>query len=80
MKKILIFHNQYIEKGGEDIAVERELNLLKERYVVEEIILNNKNTGLLETIIIFLTNSNYKINRIVKKKIRQLSTRFDLYS
>ena len=53
MKKILIFHNQYIEKGGEDIAVERELNLLKERYVVEEIILNNKNTGLLETIIIF---------------------------
>ena len=80
MKKILIFHNQYIEKGGEDIAVERELNLLKERYVVEEIILNNKNTGLLETIIIFLTNSNYKINKIVKKKIRQLSTRFDLYS
>ena len=66
MKKILIFHNQYIEKGGEDIAVERELNLLKERYVVEEIILNNKNTGLLETIL-FLTNSNYKINRIVKK-------------
>ena len=44
MKKILIFHNQYIEKA-EDIAVERELNLLKERYVVEEIILNNKNTG-----------------------------------
>ena len=69
MKKILIFHNQYIEKGGEDIAVERELNLLKERYVVEEIILNNKNTGLLETIIIFLTNSNYKINRIVEKKL-----------
>lgn len=69
MKKILIFHNQYIEKGGEDIAVERELNLLKERYVVEEIILNNKNTGLLETIIIFLTNSNYKINKIVEKKL-----------
>jgi len=69
MKKILILHNQYIERGGEDIAVEREINLLKEKYIVEEIIVNNKNTGFLNTITIFLTNSNYKINKIVEEKL-----------
>ena len=30
MKKILILHNKYIAKGGEDIAVQREIELLKE--------------------------------------------------
>ena len=29
MKKILLVHNKYRETGGEDIAVENELNFLK---------------------------------------------------
>ena len=29
MKKILLIHNKYRDLGGEDIAVENEINLLK---------------------------------------------------
>jgi len=29
MKKILVVHNKYRERGGEDIAVDNEINILK---------------------------------------------------
>ena len=35
MKKILIIHSTYSKKGGEDIAVENEIELLKTKYDVE---------------------------------------------
>ena len=34
MKKILVIHTKYRNKGGEDIAVENEIVLLKENFVI----------------------------------------------
>ena len=34
MKKILIVHNKYQNIGGEDIAVENEIEILKKYYKV----------------------------------------------
>ena len=35
MKKILIVHNKYQNIGGEDIAVENEIEILQKYYKVE---------------------------------------------
>ena len=35
MEKLLIIHTRYIERGGEDIAVDNEVNFLKNFYNVE---------------------------------------------
>ncbi len=69
MKKILIIHNQYKEIGGEDIAVKREIELLKNYYNIEELIFDNKKTGILKTIFIFFKNSNHSANIQLSKKI-----------
>lgn len=76
MKKVLILHNKYIEKGGEDIAVQREIELLKEKYIVKELIFDNKDTGILNTFIIFLTNSNYRVNKIIKNTINDFQPNY----
>ena len=68
MKKILIIHNQYKEIGGEDIAVKREIELLKNYYNIEELIFDNKKTGILKTIFIFFKNSNHSANIQLLKK------------
>ena len=41
MKKILVLHNNYQIRGGEDIAVKNEIQLLREKFEVEEIYFNN---------------------------------------
>lgn len=76
MKKILILHNKYIAKGGEDIAVQREIELLKEKYIVKELIFDNKDTGILNTIIIFLTNSNFRVNKIIKNTLNDFQPNY----
>ena len=76
MKKILILHNKYIAKGGEDIAVQREIELLKEKYIVKELIFDNKDTGILNTLIIFLTNSNFRVNKIIKNTINDFQPNY----
>ena len=42
MKKILIIHSTYSKKGGEDIAVENEIELLKTKYDVKVVYFENK--------------------------------------
>ena len=76
MKKILILHNKYIAKGGEDIAVQREIELLKEKYIVKELIFDNKDTGILNTLIIFLTNSNFRVNKIIKNTLNDFQPNY----
>ena len=39
--RILFVHNEYLEIGGEDIAVQNEINYLKEYYEVNELIFSN---------------------------------------
>ena len=41
MKKILLLHNEYKEKGGEDIAVDSEITLLESKYNLKVLKFNN---------------------------------------
>ena len=41
MKKILVVHTNYQTLGGEDVAVENEVELLKENYEVETLYFSN---------------------------------------
>ena len=40
-EKLLIIHNSYRSLGGEDIAVKNETKVLKDIYVVDELIFEN---------------------------------------
>ena len=39
MKKLLIIHNKYQNIGGEDVAVENEIKMLKKYFEIEVIYL-----------------------------------------
>ena len=41
MKKLLVIHNKYQIIGGEDVAVENEVNILKKHYEVEVLYFDN---------------------------------------
>ena len=41
MKKILVIHNKYKHEGGEDLAVQNELTLLKKNYEIKELYFKN---------------------------------------
>ena len=41
MKKILVIHNRYRFKGGEDIAVDKEIALLKQKFEVKVLFFDN---------------------------------------
>ena len=41
MRKILIIHNAYRNIGGEDVAVQNEVNFLKKNYEVRELYFDN---------------------------------------
>ena len=73
MKKILIIHNKYREVGGEDIAVENEINLLKKSYEVKVLYFNNNFQSFINTLISFFTLTNFQSNRIIKKELKQFN-------
>ena len=60
MKKILVIHNRYLEKGGEDIAVNHEVELLKDKFNVKELYFDNKINNYLSQAFYFLINKNIK--------------------
>ena len=66
MKKILVIHNRYRILGGEDIAVENEVNILSKHFDVKTLYFNNNIDSYFKQIIAFLTNKN-------KKSMDQLS-------
>ncbi len=69
MKKILVIHTNYQTKGGEDIAVENEINFLNKNYNVESLIFSNKQVNSISTFFAFFTKSNAISNSILKKKL-----------
>ena len=71
MKKILIIHNRYQYVGGEDIATDKEIQLLSKNYDVETLIYENSKKDLIYTFISFFTNTNYKSLKILKKKLKE---------
>ena len=55
--------------GGEDIAVENEINFLKERFEVETLFFENNVTNVFSEIKSFILNKNTKsINKLKTSK------------
>ena len=69
MKKILLIHNLYRDFGGEDAAFSSEENLLKQTYVVEKIVFDNKQKLNFYDLINFIFLTNIKSNKILLKRI-----------
>ena len=67
MKKILFIHTTYRNIGGEDVAVNNEINFLKKHYDVQVIKFSNSKISLAD-FYSFFTNSNLKSNRELQKK------------
>lgn len=70
--RVLFVHNEYLEVGGEDIAVKNEIAYLKNYYEVNELVFSNniKNIkNFIFQIIYFLINKNLKSRKILEKKI-----------
>ena len=73
MKKILLLHNEYKEKGGEDIAVDSEIRLLESKYNLKVLKFNNSIEKPYQQFISFLTLSNNQSNKLVKENIESFS-------
>jgi len=71
MKKILFIHTFYQNKGGEDIAVENELNLLKEVFEVETLFFSNNIKNYFLEFFSFVLNRNKKNQRLLNQKISE---------
>ena len=68
MKKLLIIHNEYRNLGGEDIAVNNEIDFLKKYYQVNTIGYDNKITSFLKQGLAFLTAKNKESkNKLIKQ-------------
>lgn len=73
MKKILVLNTKYRNLGGEDTNILEEIKLLSSRYDVEYLEFCNSSKVNIFDLISFVTNSNLKSNRLLKKKIREFS-------
>ena len=73
MKKILVIHNSYQKLGGEDIAVENEIKILKKHFEVETILFNNNLHNYFLQIFYFIFATNLKSNSIVRDKIIEVN-------
>jgi glycosyltransferase involved in cell wall biosynthesis len=67
--KILVIHTRYRQKGGECIAAQQEIELLKKNYTVESLFFNNKKgfAGMLQFLVSIW---NLKSAKVVKQKIK----------
>ena len=59
-EKLLIIHNSYRSLGGEDIAVKNETKVLKDIYIVDELIFENIFENSFGFFSYFFTNKNKK--------------------
>ena len=69
MKKLLIIHNKYRNLGGEDIAVENEVNFLSRHYDVRTLFLDNNVQNYYKQAIFFILNKNIEVNSMVEDEI-----------
>ena len=70
MKKILIIHNNYRQVGGEDIAVENEIEFLDSVYQVETLIFDNNIQNPLLQFLYFVLNRNLQSERKLQKVLK----------
>ncbi len=71
--KILLIHNEYLEVGGEDVAVKNEVLNLKQKHEVKELIFSNKIDNPFTQLLYFLLNKNLKSRRLLKKAIKNFN-------
>lgn len=69
MKKILVVHTRYKNRGGEDIAVDKEIENLNTKFEVQTLIFENSEKFYFMQLFYFLTNNNIRSIRMLKKKI-----------
>ena len=69
MKKILIIHNTYRVTGGEDIAVDNEIELLKKSYEVKVIKFDNSIRNYIFQSLWFILNKNLESVNLVKNEL-----------
>ena len=67
MKKILVIHNNYRLRGGEDIAVEKEVEFLEQFYDVEVLNYENNISNILYQLFYFLISKDKKSVKKLKK-------------
>ena len=70
MKKILVVHNRYKFLGGEDIAVDNEIEILSKYFEVKALIFDNKKTNIFSMIITFLFNRNPQSIKLLKRQLQ----------
>lgn len=68
-EKLLIIHNSYRSLGGEDIAVRNETKVLRDIYIVDELIFNNKLNDLNGLFSYVITNKNKKSMNLLEDKL-----------
>ena len=73
MKKILVINTLYKEKGGEDTNIIDEVEFLNRFYDVKYIEYSNREKLNIFDFLSFLTNSNYKSNRVLSKALDEFS-------
>lgn len=71
MKKILIIHTRYMNIGGEDIAVDNEVNLLNKNYEVRFLSFKNDLSNIFSLLLSFILNSNFQSNKKLKNVIKE---------
>ena len=71
MKKILVIHTKYKNQGGEDVAVKNEVETLSKSFIVETLYFENSELSILSDLIAFLTNHNYKSNKLLRERIEE---------
>ena len=70
MKKSLIIHNNYRQVGGEDIAVENEIEFLDSVYQVETLIFDNNIQNPLLQFLYFVLNRNLQSERKLQEVLK----------
>ena len=73
MKKLLLIHNLYRETGGEDVAVKREVEILKKYFQVETVYFSNKVDNIFARIPLFFTSKNKKSEKQISKIIEEFN-------
>ena len=73
MKKLLLIHNNYRETGGEDIAVQNELSILKKYFIVETVVFSNQVSNYFGKILLFFSSKS----KSSENKLRDVVTEFE---
>jgi len=71
MKKILIIHNNYKIKGGEDTNISEEVKLLEKEYTVDTLFFNNHERIDLFDFISFIFGRYFKSDKQIINKIKK---------